>query len=79
MSKKVELYVDTFIEIINDIIETAIDHGGDSGGPYFSDTEKLEKEMRLLIKWAHLDEYLVCDNGGYLFYARDYEVKNNGK
>ena len=48
--KNKETAVNEEIEALNRIIDAAIDHGGDHGGPYFSDEETLTKSiMRYMI------------------------------
>lgn len=45
---------------INEIIEEAVFHGGDSGGPYFSNMDDLVSKMRDFRTWAGLEEYKIC-------------------
>lgn len=40
---------DIYAENMNKVILTAIEHGGDAGGAYFSCQSKLEQEMQELL------------------------------
>lgn len=65
---------DIFISYINKVIEEATIHGGDSGGAYCVNKEKLSKAMQSLTHWLSWTRYKVCeDMNGYLFYAREME------
>jgi len=54
-----EYELEIFIEKINDIIEQAIIHGGDTGGAYCSNEEKLLHSINMFLKWTGLDNYLT--------------------
>jgi hypothetical protein len=72
--RKLDLNSREAINRINDIIEEAIDHGGDSGGAYFCNRDGLVKAMRELLAWTGLDNAvgIVCENGGYMrFYIKE--------
>lgn len=60
MKDYVSLYKSVMISYINEIIEGAVFHGGDSGGPYFSNMDDLLSKMRDFRTWAGLDEYKIC-------------------
>lgn len=45
---------------INEIIEEAVIHGGDTGGAYFINMDNLVSKMRNFRKWAGLEEYKIC-------------------
>ena len=60
---------EVFVQFLNEIIETAIDHGGDHGGPYCIKEEELFEIMEKFRKWIGLDNYIVCIDRGLLFYA----------
>ena len=51
--------LDTFCCFLNDIIFEAVTHGGDSGGPYFSNQEDLEKTINNFLIWAGLEKDLI--------------------
>lgn len=54
---------DIFAENINKVILVAIEHGGDSGGAYFSCPLKLEHEMKeLLYITADFADYYIVKN-----------------
>lgn len=58
-------------EYINNIVREAIDHGGDSGGPYFSNGEELIAAMRRFKGWLSLEDYVICgDKRDYMYYAK---------
>ena len=41
--------IDEFIQQLNQVITTAILHGGDDGGPYYSEPEELDKQIKELL------------------------------
>lgn len=50
------------VELINDIIEQAVKHGGDPGGPHRQNSEDLIKAVNKLLQYIGLsDKYKVCD------------------
>ena len=54
-----------FKDYLNQIIEEAINYGGDSGGPYFVNQEKLLLKIKQFLKLTGLNEYLVIYNDVY--------------
>lgn len=68
---------DSFIEKINKIIAEAIEHGGDSGGAYFSNKDGLVAEMRFFLRWSGLDNfYGIMDEDGWIrFYKKSSIVE----
>lgn len=54
-----------FKDYLNKIIEEAITHGGDDGGAYFINQEKLISEIKRFLKWTGLDKHLVVYNDNY--------------
>ena len=48
-----------FKDYLNKIIEEAIIHGGDNGGAYFINQEKLIFEIKQFLNWTGLDKYLI--------------------
>ena len=51
------------IELVNRIITEAINHGGDSGGPYFSNREYLRSVINDFLTTNKLqDRYLVNED-----------------
>jgi hypothetical protein len=44
------------IELINGIVEAACEHGGDSGGPYYSDWDPLYNHLLEWLKANQLDK-----------------------
>ena len=48
------------MEYINEIIEEAVIHGGDSGGAYCINMDNLVSKMRAFRTWAGLEEYKIC-------------------
>lgn len=59
-----------FIELLNDVIAAAIDHGGDTGGPYYSNADGLARAMFRLRDWMGLRNEIgvLNDDGGCLQY-----------
>ena len=54
-----ECNLEIFIDYFNDIIEQAIIHGGDAGGPYFVNEEKLLQSIIIFLNWTGLYKYLT--------------------
>jgi len=58
-------------EHINEMISQAVVHGGDAGGPYCSNDEKLIESMKSFSKWYGLDSegFKIIKNtdGSYSF------------
>lgn len=53
-----------FIEKLNRIIAEAIDHGGDNGGAYYTNRDRLIRAMRDLLKWTGMDKTVgIMDDG----------------
>ena len=78
IEKRQEYFDDTdkaiLTDYINKIIREAIDHGGDLGGPYFSNGEDLHNAMRSLKTWLSLKDYIICgDKKDYMYYAKPIE------
>lgn len=59
-----------FIELLNDVIAAAIDHGGDAGGPYYSNADGLARAMFRLRDWLGFRNEIgvLNDDGGCLQY-----------
>lgn len=54
------------IKIINKIIAIAIEHGGDPGGPYFTEHERLYEAIYDWLKYNHLEnEYCIVGGGTF--------------
>lgn len=52
--------VDKEIELINEIVAQAVIHGGDSGGPYYTNSSVLYKTLRnWLIEECLIDEFKI--------------------
>ena len=48
------------VEDLNSLIKEAIDHGGDSGGPYYSNPDDLINATNKILKTLELDnEYIA--------------------
>ena len=47
------------IEILNNLIYESVEHGGDSGGPYYSNTEDILKAINEYLKFFHLEDSCV--------------------
>lgn len=60
---------DIYAEQLNKIIITAIEHGGDAGGAYFSCHSKLSQEIeKLLYLMADFADYYKVEN----VYVKDF-------
>lgn len=76
---KNEIEIGILMEYINNIIRQAIYHGGDSGGAYFTNREKLKSAMGELIWWLSLHDYVICeDYQGYMYYAKPIRDEKGG-
>ena len=54
-----------FIKKLNEVIEVAIQHGGDTGGPYFCYPDELFKELQNLVSLMDKDLKVVWKETGY--------------
>jgi hypothetical protein len=58
--------MDDEIKIINKIIAISIEHGGDPGGPYFTEHERLYEAIYDWLKYNHLEnEYCIVGGGTF--------------
>lgn len=66
-----------FVSQLNDIIDNAVIHGGDSGGAYFSNTDGLIGAMRYFLKWTGLNKTVgIMNNDGKIqFYIKSSIVE----
>lgn len=48
-----------FVEIINELVEESILHGGDPGGPYYCNEENVIEQLNKLIEYCGLTEYKI--------------------
>lgn len=55
---------------LNKIIEEAIYHGGDAGGPYCSNEEDLVEAMNRFRVWMGLSDYIVVETEFGFAYAK---------
>ena len=63
---------DIYAENMNKVILAAIEHGGDTGGAYFSCHSKLEHEMKeLLFTTANFSDYYKVDD----IYIKEFLTK----
>lgn len=54
------------IKIINKIIAIAIEHGGDRGGPYFTEHERLYEAIHDWLEYNHLEnDYCIVGGGTF--------------
>lgn len=60
MKDHVSLCKSVMMSYINEIIEEAVIHGGDTGGAYFINMDGLLSKMRNFRTWAGLEEYKIC-------------------
>lgn len=60
MEEYVSLCKSIMMKYINEIIEEAVFHGGDIGGPYFTNMDDLLSKMRKFRAWTGSNEYKIC-------------------
>lgn len=60
-------FYDQIFNQVNSIVDAAIEHGGDAGGPYYSSSKKLEESMVSLVK------ELNCFNDYMVTYLDEYK------
>jgi hypothetical protein len=51
--------LEVFIELLNKIIEEAVSHGGDPGGPYYCYPEELKKAIKDFLIWLSIEDKVV--------------------
>ena len=51
--------IEKHIEILNNLIYESVEHGGDSGGAYYSNTEDILKAINEYLKFFHLEDSCV--------------------
>ena len=65
--------IEKHIEILNNLIYESVEHGGDSGGAYYSNTEGILKAINEYLKFFHLEDSCVIktktepDEDGFSF------------
>ena len=66
-----------FLDWVNEIISEAIEHGGDSGGAYFSNKEGLLNTMKQFLRWSGLHNTygIMYEDGWPRFYKKDNVVE----
>lgn len=68
-----------FIEQLNSVITTAIEHGGDAGGPYFCYPDKLFEELQNLVSLMDKDLKVVWKETGYSDSENMYPIIVNNR
>ena len=51
--------IEKHIEILNNLIYESVEHGGDSGGAYYSNTEDILKAINEYLKFFHLEDNCI--------------------
>lgn len=51
--------IEKHIEILNNLIYESVEHGGDAGGAYYSNTENILKAINEYLKFFHLEDSCV--------------------
>ena len=51
--------IEKHIEILNNLIYESVEHGGDAGGAYYSNTEGILKAINEYLKFFHLEDSCV--------------------
>lgn len=65
--------IEKHIEILNNLIYESVEHGGDSGGAYYSNTEDILKAINEYLKFFHLEDSCIIktktepDEDGFSF------------
>ena len=63
------------IEWVNKIIHEAIEHGGDSGGAYFSNKECLVNTMKHFLRCFNLhNNFGIMDENGWLRFYKKSDI-----
>ena len=62
-------------ELLNNLIETAILHGGDLGGPYFICSEKLELAIHKFMAHFNIEYHIEWEDNKY----KDYPIVCPGR
>ena len=71
--------MDKEIELLNRIIATAVQNGGDLGGPYHNAEEELKESMEEYLTHRHLDNYGIrFVDLDYPFYFETLQFVPNG-
>lgn len=73
--------MENHIEILNNLICEAVTHGGDAGGPYYSNTKGIVDAIDKYLEFFKLDNDFIVktklppDEDGYCFNVMPYVVK----
>ena len=51
--------IEKHIEILNNLIYESVEHGGDAGGAYYSNTENVLKAINEYLKFFHLEDSCI--------------------
>ena len=51
--------IEKHIEILNNLIYESVEHGGDSGGAYYSNIEGILKAINEYLKFFHLEDSCI--------------------
>lgn len=64
--------IEAEIEIINRMIEEAIFHGGDLGGPYYSNEDNLRQFIQEWLKFKNINNFyhVLTKGSGILYIAK---------
>lgn len=68
------------IKLINSIIEEAVIHGGDPGGPYFSNYDALKKAIMNWLDFKNINNQDLLINREFIsknFYNLPTDIRNN--
>ena len=68
-----------FIEQLNNVITTAIEHGGDAGGPYFCCPDELFEKLQNLISLMDKDLKVVWKETEYSNSENMYPIIVNNR
>ena len=68
-----------FIKKLNEVIEVAIQHGGDVGGAYFCYPDELFKELQNLVSLMDKDLKVVWKETGYSDSENMYPIIVNNR
>lgn len=64
------MQIESFITSLNRVIMEATDHGGDYGGPYFTNRRCLYDEIEILLHNLELYGYKPIDREGYIIIGK---------
>lgn len=77
-SPNINVSIDIEIALINKIIKEAMDHGGDQGGPYWSNQEDLKSAIKEWLIYKNLNNkyYVGKVKADYVYYIQIKKISD---